>query len=171
MLCRAALVSGHMEPIPATWLFVCRFPSIPEASWYLQTTEICVKNRLWIHGLKITGICQSNTTSLGDEGDFPLQNILRYKHLYNCGWCPLMKTDWRLQASHSRVGGKKRRLICNFPRENTHHLKKKSSVAYLKIIIIGKKSTPLITVVILQYFRSICGSPGDKVDLFWPPWR
>lgn len=118
------------------------------------------------HGLKITGICQSNTTSLGDEGDFPLQNILRYKHLYNCGWCPLMKTDWRLQASHGRVGGKKRRLICNFPRENTHHLKKKSSVAYLKIIIIGKKSTPLITVVILQYFRSICGSPGDKVDLF-----
>lgn len=50
-----------------------------------------------------------------------------------------MKTDWRLQASHSRVGGKKRRLICNFPRENTHHLKKKSSVAYLKIIIIGEK--------------------------------
>lgn len=43
-----------------------------------------------------------------------------------------MKTDWRLQASHGRVGGKKRRLICNFPRENTHHLKKKKFHSILK---------------------------------------
>lgn len=103
-------------------------PTIPTASLYLQTIVSRVKKQpvnLWIENYRPLPQC------IWELRVYFSSKMYQRINSFKTGWCPLIKTDWRFQASHGRMeGGKKRRLTCNFPREK--RTPEKSSVVHFR---------------------------------------
>lgn len=124
----ASLGSGGTEPIPPARPLVCHSPPSPwQAYTYKPLSPESKKQpvNLWIENYRPLPQC------IWELRVYFSSKMYQGINSFKTGWCPLIKTDWRFQASHGRMeGGKKRRLTCNFPREK--RTPEKSSVVHFR---------------------------------------
>lgn len=138
-------------------------PTIPTASLYLQTIVSRVKKQpvnLWIENYRPLPQC------IWELRVYFSSKMYQGINSFKTGWCPLIKTDWRFQASHGRMeGGEEEEVNLQFSKRKTHTWKKLCSTLQKKNN--KKHSFVLITPVIFQYFHITWTTTYDRAHFFF----